>query len=649
MTPSAANSESAASSAALNLVVSCLTSLLLAALFWLLVQRSHYLPLLALAIPAPSSEEKLALPWTVCGQTVLFLIPGVLAAALVSWRRRPRLGQRLFLVWTSLVLVCLAVDLQMYATLGRHLAEIIRFAFVPGAFQAAGDRGHWGWLCASWLALAAAATAILTWGLARGVSWLQARLSRGFARLLSGLFVLLLGIGIALPFFFGALYRHSALREGLAAELAWSPRLGAGIGHSSFQDPRWAALETGLRQSYARVFPLVFAQQRVRVESSAPGKRFNVLLIVAESFRADAFTKERMPRLFAWAQRGLIAEQHYGGSTYSEAGAFSLLFGRSPLLFDFTLDTHQQPTWCEVAHRLNMDCSYYSGHPKVWMRREEFLNPSAVDHFVHDDTGAWNQWDRTALQHAVAAIQNAGNRPAISLVLLMSTHFEYQYPPEYERHVPVLVGAKWSETNAVGLNAASRIPLTNRYLNSVAFTDDLVADAIDQLDPTNTVVVFTGDHGESLGDDGRFGHGYGFPDVIARVPFAIVGPGVPATTREAPSLHADVLRTLIHLEGGKPTGPGDSGDLLTPSPRRASLLLAHCEYSHDFADALFIHGSSRIRLELGLRSPEVRLRGAEDALGHPSSLNELNAAQVEELVSAFEHELDALWQPTSPG
>lgn len=553
------------------------------------------------------------------------------------------------MVWVSFALVFTALDLKVYVAFGRHLAEIARFSAMPGATQVAGDRSHWLRLVVSWLVFTTGTTVALTWGVRRGIAQFAPRLSAGPRRALVFFLLLVLTIGIALPRWFGALYRHPALREGLSAQLIWSPRAARNEYDSSFLDPRWTALEMGLRRTYARIFPLVFAQHRTTVISSASGKRPSVLLIVVESLRADALSKERMPRVFAWAQRGLVAKQHFGGSTYSEAGAFSLLFGRSPLLFDFTLDTHQQPTWCVIAHQLGMDCAYYSGHPKIWMRREEFLNARMVDHFVHDDTGDWNQWDRTALQHAVTAIQNRAARPAISTVLLMSTHFEYQYPPEYERHLPVLLNTKWPEANLLGLGAASRTPLTNRYLNSLAFTDDLVADAIEQLDPSNTVIVFTGDHGESLGDDGRFGHGYSFADVISRVPFAMVGPGIPASTRETFSLHADLLRTLVPILGGTAAGPAESEDLLTPAAARSSLLLAHCSYSHDVADALLIHGGLRVRLQLGLHSPEVSLRGFEDTLGHPSTPDNLSAAVVAELVDEFEHELDDLFRTTELG
>ena len=114
----------------------------------------------------------------------------------------------------------------------------------------------------------------------------------------------------------------------------------------------------------------------------------------------------------------------------------------------------------------------------------------------------------------------------------------------------------------------------------------------------------------------------------------------------APSLHADLLRTLVHALGGRATGPSDSQDLLTPQPPRAGLLLAHCSYGHKKADALLIHGTTRLRLELGLRQPTVTLLWPEDSSGRPKGTNSLNAEQVKQLLSTFETELTAIYSPS---
>jgi arylsulfatase A-like enzyme len=280
------------------------------------------------------------------------------------------------------------------------------------------------------------------------------------------------------------------------------------------------------------------------------------------------------------------------------------------------------------------------------MRREEFLNPSAVDHFVHDDTGDWPAWDHAAVDHAVRALQTAGAKPQLALVYLMSTHFEYEYPERYERHLPVKRNISWKGTDPRGLDPTDQIPISNRYLNSLAFMDDLLADAIEKLDPQRNIVVLTGDHGESLGEDGHFGHGYGFPDSIAQVPFVIVGPGIPASHRATPSLHEDLLPTLVHALGGKVTGPSEAHDLLTADAPRSGLLLAHCSYGHQVADVVLAHGTARVRMELGLRAPEVNLLWPEDSSGHPLGTETINAQQVQELLQAFDSELLALYSPS---
>lgn len=77
-----AKTEPAPLGAAAECVALSLTTLILTLLFWVLVQREHYAPLLSLAVPAAAPEEKLALLWTVCAETLLFLAPGVIAAAL---------------------------------------------------------------------------------------------------------------------------------------------------------------------------------------------------------------------------------------------------------------------------------------------------------------------------------------------------------------------------------------------------------------------------------------------------------------------------------------------------------------------------------------------------------------------------------------
>ncbi len=63
-----------------------------------------------------------------------------------------------------------------------------------------------------------------------------------------------------------------------------------------------------------------------------------------------------------------------------------------------------------------------------------------------------------------------------------------------------------------------------------------------------TIVLVAGDHGEELGEHGRFGHGHNLWDGLLRVPLVMAGPGVAAGRRVRQTAElADVAPTLLQL------------------------------------------------------------------------------------------------------
>src|SRR6185503_14181520 len=131
------------------------------------------------------------------------------------------------------------------------------------------------------------------------------------------------------------------------------------------------------------------------------------------------------------------------------------------------------------------------------------------------------------------------------------THFEYRYPPDYERHRPVAT-SRWLTTNLTALGASDELPHRNRYANSLAFVDDAVADALARVNLDENIVVIAGDHGESIFDDVRYGHGYSFADVIARTPCLLRGPGIVPGRRADMTLHTDIPGFVLAALGAEP-------------------------------------------------------------------------------------------------
>lgn len=146
------------------------------------------------------------------------------------------------------------------------------------------------------------------------------------------------------------------------------------------------------------------------------------------------------------------------------------------------------------------------------------------------------------------------------------------YDPEQLSLIPDLTGAADAEADSKSRDSLDRA--TNEaeiraahhgYYAMVSEVDHHVGRILDHLDTIGqaeeTIVVFTSDHGEWLGEHGRYGKGYPGDDSVSRVPLVIRWPASIGTTgrRESRIVEAvDVLSTLLdcaaiqvppHLQG----------------------------------------------------------------------------------------------------
>jgi len=111
------------------------------------------------------------------------------------------------------------------------------------------------------------------------------------------------------------------------------------------------------------------------------------------------------------------------------------------------------------------------------------------------------------------------------------------------------------------------------YYGMLAEVDDQIARVLDWLEASGeanrTVVIFTSDHGENLGDHYML-HKLGWFDQSYHVPFIVRGPGVSAgRTVDAFTEHVDVLPTICELLGTETPLQCD-GRALTPWLRGAT-------------------------------------------------------------------------------
>lgn len=92
------------------------------------------------------------------------------------------------------------------------------------------------------------------------------------------------------------------------------------------------------------------------------------------------------------------------------------------------------------------------------------------------------------------------------------------------------------------------------YDGGLAWLDDQIGQLFTELDRRraldNTIVIIGSDHGEELGEHGRWGHAYSTYAEIVHVPLLVLGPGLPAGTRIAsPTSLRNIPATIANLAG----------------------------------------------------------------------------------------------------
>jgi len=136
--------------------------------------------------------------------------------------------------------------------------------------------------------------------------------------------------------------------------------------------------------------------------------------------------------------------------------------------------------------------------------------------------------------------RDPGGRPLMLWVHYVEPHAPYRLHNEF--------------VEPLGIRSQSNVAPSDRYDTEIAEVDRALGEFLagyERLLPdAETLIVFTSDHGESLGEHNYWGHGRHLYEPTLHVPFALTWRGVlsPAVV-EAPALNLDVAPTVAGLLG----------------------------------------------------------------------------------------------------
>ncbi|MBO7091932.1 MAG: sulfatase, partial [Victivallales bacterium] len=281
-------------------------------------------------------------------------------------------------------------------------------------------------------------------------------------------------------------------------------------------------------------------------------KKYNIIWLVAESLRADFLTEDIMPRTWKYAQTAARFDNHYSGGHGTRPAMFSMFYGlyglnwdvfmnqrRGPVFIDWLLEDNYQ-FLCQTSADFTypeFDKTIFSAlHQDVLVEVDQTKKPWQRDEKLIDDL--------------ISFVKNRDkSRPFFTFGFFESTHAPYTFPES-----AVIREDYMKKINYATVSAKDAQQLYNRDCNAAHYLDTLFAKVVAMLDDDpelrdNTIVVFTGDHGEEFFEKGRLGHNSTFSEEQIRIPLIIKLPGATASVCEKMTHHTDIVPTLAPYLG----------------------------------------------------------------------------------------------------
>ena len=597
---------------------------LVAALVLLPGEFSHYKRWLELG--TDETALRLAVLSAIFSKTLVALLACIAFFALCARSVQPRTLRILSLATSLLVLGYLGADLVLQRNVGNNISDYLPYLLDPATFRWAGEGfdARSGLLeVARKLVFAFVPASVVAWTLEHWVARSPARRGR---KAIAGL------VGLALlPLLAGPFLARAGAAPGylyhLKERLPWT-------WNANFETvgPNMARSQAKVQGLYTRALPDLARRPGLAgsLLKERPTVTPDILIVAVESLRHDALDRDTMPNVWAMSEsdQGVRFDTHYATSNASHYGMFAMLYGRSPLLYFETLDSGEPPTLPTQLREWGYTTHYLSCTDIHWREMDRFIGPP---HFSVERMhgGSLEDCDREVVSRAATLLAPGERAPRLVLVFLMSTHFGYHYPDGADPFQPAS-----PPPNALDLDAArDREALMNRYRNSAHYVDSLIGSLFDRIEFEEKLVVVTGDHGESLFDDGTIAHSSLLSEIQTRVPLAMSGPGFSSdTARSGPTDHSDLLPTLLARLGVEPRRLADySGRDLLDGGGRDFVSLVHAKARRSGGDRVaLVSSEDRYAIQLDATRGEVRFLGKLRTNGRPSRerVSEIDGARA---------------------
>lgn len=345
-------------------------------------------------------------------------------------------------------------------------------------------------------------------------------------------------------------------------------------------------------------------------------KPLNVILILIESLREGIIQPDddptaAMPNLNNLASQSLVFPRHYTTSSHSNYSDLSPLSSHSPLRGK---DTHVYPAnpryprvlIYDILKQLGYRTSIVSSQNENWGKMINYLRTDGLDDLLHSENFEGNVredmdaesrfWknqrsgkvdDFHTVNRAIDWIMKDPDQPFFIYMNLQNSHFPFDIGPGFERRFG-------KETLAFQPSFVYGSPeqapeMYGRYLDSLAYIDVQLGRLFQWMENNGlmerTIIVITGDTGQSFMEHGVFGHANKLFDEVLRTPLLMRIPGMPHRIDPQLAQNIDIPPTVLGVLGLPPHPSFQGIDLIQTAvnPDRSVFLVAQSPFAKEYA------------------------------------------------------------------
>lgn len=365
--------------------------------------------------------------------------------------------------------------------------------------------------------------------------------------------------------------------------------------------------------------PILSVEDYLKDVAAVNDKKKNVIVILVESLRPDQLTsfsgrESSMENVDKLAQKSVLFTRAYSQSAHSNYANPAVFSSQYPLRSNrihFYPNDHKYPRLFiyDLLKGWGYKTAMFSSQDEAWGNMSGYMKTKGLDEFYHagnfsgeayipmQETGftRWLQGDKLSgnIDDSITVgatlkwMDSVGAEPFFIYMNLQNSHFPYVIPRDFPRR-----------KSAGGINFSQNIMQPDlksveleraRYSDSLSYVDSQIARVIQYLEEhhlmQNTVLVVTGDNGESFFEHQGLGHLGLLYEEAVHVPFILYVPGIKHKIDDRPAMHIDIAPTLLSILG-LPEHPGFQGlNLLSAdhNSKRVRFLVSQSPFVHQFA------------------------------------------------------------------